>query len=420
MSIIKDNDKEIPNGWGRHTIGDIADLVSRRGPQGSVPYLEIGDIDVVNKLYALKAKSSPGICLCSEAGDVLVSKVRPTRGAIVYIDNQIYTSPAFSVLRAKGNNRYLFYSLTRQNFINYLGLREIGTTYPSCDDQDVLEYKISLPESTNEQSKIAEILAICDEAINKTDAKIEKLKKIKQGLMQDLFRYGIDENGQIRSESTHRFKDSPLGRIPEEWGVGELKKSNKVVVGYVGPIEQYYVNSDIDSIPLFSTTNIQKGKFEDHSNKFVTKAFDEKNIKSRIEGGDLILARHGESGSVALIPDDITRAQCLNVVVIKSSASTISSFLAYLFNFGQFNDRLLAAKAGSVQGVINTQIIKDLKIIKPSKPEQSRITTILSSSDEAIEKEEVYKQKLMKLKSGLMEDLLSGTVRVNHLIGEAS
>jgi len=238
--------------------------------------------------------------------------------------------------------------------------------------------------------------------------------------MQDLFRYGIDENGQIRSESTHRFKDSPLGRIPEEWGVGELKKSNKVVVGYVGPIEQYYVNSDIDSIPLFSTTNIQKGKFEDHSNKFVTKAFDEKNIKSRIEGGDLILARHGESGSVALIPDDITRAQCLNVVVIKSSASTISSFLAYLFNFGQFNDRLLAAKAGSVQGVINTQIIKDLKIIKPSKPEQSRITTILSSSDEAIEKEEVYKQKLMKLKSGLMEDLLSGTVRVNHLIGEAS
>ena len=93
-----------------------------------------------------------------------------------------------------------------------------------------------------------------------------------------------------------------------------------------------------------------------------------------------------------------------------------STFLSFLFNFPRFNDLLLATKAGSVQGVINTQVIKELKIFKPNQSEQLRIASILSRADEAIEIEEIYKQKLFALKRGLMEDLLSGTVRVNHLI----
>jgi type I restriction enzyme, S subunit len=40
--------------------------------------------------------------------------------------------------------------------------------------------------------------------------------------MQDLLTKGIDEKGNIRSEKTHKFKDSPLGRIPEEWEVVRL------------------------------------------------------------------------------------------------------------------------------------------------------------------------------------------------------
>ncbi len=55
--------------------------------------------------------------------------------------------------------------------------------------------------------------------------------------MQDLLTKGIDENGQIRSEKTHRFKNSPLGRIPEEWEVvelGEVAIPNGIVRGPFG------------------------------------------------------------------------------------------------------------------------------------------------------------------------------------------
>jgi type I restriction enzyme S subunit len=89
-----------------------------------------------------------------------------------------------------------------------------------------------LPEKEFEQRKIAEILETIDNAIEKTDKIIEKYKRIKQGLMQDLLTKGIDENGNIRDEKTHKFKDSPLGRIPEEWEVVRLGDiSNKIIDG---------------------------------------------------------------------------------------------------------------------------------------------------------------------------------------------
>jgi restriction endonuclease S subunit len=156
--------------------------------------------------------------------------VRPTRGAISLIkENFLYVSPAFSVLEAD-NSKFLLYSLSRQQFFNYLGALETGTTYPSVNDKDVMNYELPLPPLP-EQHKIAQILETVDNAIEKTEKIIEKYKRIKQGLMQDLLTKGIDEKGNIRSEKTHKFKDSPLGRIPEEWEVVRLGEILKFLKG---------------------------------------------------------------------------------------------------------------------------------------------------------------------------------------------
>ena len=89
---------------------------------------------------------------------------------------------------------------------------------------------IPLP-SLPEQEKIAEILETVDNTIEKTDAIIEKYKRIKQGLMQELLTKGIDSNWKIRSEKTHKFKDSPLGKITEEWEVKKLGEINHIIMG---------------------------------------------------------------------------------------------------------------------------------------------------------------------------------------------
>ena len=62
------------------------------------------------------------------------------------------------------------------------------------------------------------------------------------------------------------------------------------------------------------------------------------------------------------------------------------------------------------------EILKSFQFALPPLPEQQRIAEVLSQIDKVIEKEENYKRKLESLKRGLMEDLLTGKVRVNKLL----
>ena len=97
-------------------------------------------------------------------------------------------------------------------------------------------------ESTRaEQTKIAEILSTVDRAIEQTEALIAKQQRIKTGLMQDLLTRGIDEHGNLRSEKTHKFKNSPLGRIPVEWDVQPVRMLVEVIDATWSPT----ANSDV-------------------------------------------------------------------------------------------------------------------------------------------------------------------------------
>ena len=141
---------------------------------------------------------------------------------VYYYNGKASYSADTYVIKSKIDTKYLYYFLFKK--INHITFRYfIGSGLEHLQKDDLKRrFELLFPEKPEEQRKIAEILETVDNAIEKTDAIIEKYKRIKQGLMQDLLTRGIDENGQIRSEETHRFKDSPLGRIPEEWKVVEL------------------------------------------------------------------------------------------------------------------------------------------------------------------------------------------------------
>jgi type I restriction enzyme S subunit len=73
---------------------------------------------------------------------------------------------------------------------------------------------------------------------------------------------------------------------------------------------------------------------------------------------------------------------------------------------------------GSSYPAVNSKELIDVLIPLPPLPEQQRIAEILSQIDQTIEKEQQYKEKLKRIKQGLMQDLLTGKVRVNHLVEE--
>ena len=158
-----------------------------------------------------------------QRGDVLMSMVRPNLKAFALFDQALQpcvASTGFSVLRSKPETcaAFVLYSILSEDVSNQIDALVTGSNYPAINSTAIRALKILAP-SKGEQTKIAEILSTVDLAIEQTESLIAKQQRIKTGLMQDLLTRGIDEHGQLRTEQTHAFKDSPLGRIPAEWEV---------------------------------------------------------------------------------------------------------------------------------------------------------------------------------------------------------
>jgi hypothetical protein len=154
---------------------------------------------------------------------------------------------------------YFFYALS--GWEPYLKGQTSGSGIPHVD-KEVLGKLVVPAFPLPEQRKIAEILTTVDRAIEETEAMVGKQQRIKTGLMQDLLTRGIDAHGQLRTEATHAFKDSPLGRIPVEWEVGIGSDYFTLRSGI--PVENIRNDSEGETLYLkvddFNTLDNQQGE----------------------------------------------------------------------------------------------------------------------------------------------------------------
>ncbi|MFN4308263.1 restriction endonuclease subunit S [Sulfurihydrogenibium azorense] len=332
------------------------------------------------------------------------------------LEKEYILSTGFAMIETTINPRYVFQYFLSDRFNRQKDLLAEGTTQEAISNDDLERIFITYPIEFPEQQKIAEILETVDRAIEKTDKIIEKYKRIKQGLMQDLLTKGIDENGKIRSEKTHKFKDSPIGRIPEEWEVVKLLDvSNKIIDG-----THYTPTYTEDGVPFLRVIDIQqqnidldsvmKIKYEEH--KFLTK-------RCLPEYGDILYSKNGTIGISKLVDWKWEFSIFVSLCLIKPKHKKVFNiFLKYFLDSDWVKKQIiLRAKQLSVTN-LHLEEIREFIIFLPPLPEQQRIAEILSQIDNVIEKEQAYRQKLERIKKGLMEDLLTGKVRVNKLIKE--
>lgn len=313
--------------------------------------------------------------------------------------------------------KYLYYLLSLEH--GRFTFDYVEKAHPS-----VIRNLYDIPDiDLEEQQKIAEILTTIDDAIEKTDAIIEKNKRIKQGLMQDLFRYGIDEHGNIRSEKTHKFKTVKIGneeiRIPEEW---EIKIINDIVE-YVGSGVTPTGGSNVyttEGIKFIRSQNVYFSGLKDDDIVYIDTQTNSKMKRSKILAFDVLLNITGASiGRCCVVPVNYGMANVNQHVCILrccNNNNTKANYLSYYLEsyFGQHQIDILNA-GGNREG-LNYQQIKSFIIRWQDPVEQFLITDILSDINHQIRKDKIYKKKLISLKRGLMEDLLTGKVRVNHLI----
>lgn len=312
--------------------------------------------------------------------------------------------------------RYYFRGMGFRKQMNYLAQ---GSTRYNLSKVALLKYKAILP-TIPEQSKIAEILTTIDDAIEQTEKIIEKYKRIKQGLLQDLLTKGIDENGNIRSEATHKFKDSPLGRIPVEWKVESISSIlvNKEGAIKVGPFGSQLRKDELceNGYKVYGQENafykdFNIGKRYINKSKF-------KQLKScELLSGDFIISMMGTIGRCAIVPNDIEKGIMDSHLIRLRIKNYNLKLLIYLIeDYHLTKQQIKNMSVGGIMEGLNSKVIKQILIPVPPSKEQEMIVSLLDCCLNVINYEESILNKLKSIKQGLMQDLLSGKVRVTHLL----
>jgi type I restriction enzyme S subunit len=254
-----------------------------------------------------------------------------------------------------------------------------------------------------------------DRAIEQTEALIAKQQRIKTGLMQDLLTRGIDEQGNFRSEETHEFKDSPLGRIPVEWEIQPcIALCREIVVGIVIRPAQYYRS---EGVPVLRSANIKENQITTEDLVFMSDKDNETLSKSRLRTGDLVTVRTGYPGTTSVVPPELDGSNCVDIVISRPNHEKIrSEFLSIWVNSEYGKRQVLEGQGGLAQQHFNVREMRSLMVKTPDKDEQTRIEDLLmlqhTVTGGLIDKLE----KLRSLKTALMQDLLTGKVRVTSLL----
>jgi len=295
-----------------------------------------------------------------------------------------------------------------------------GLAYPQISLAQVQEIPLPSPPLP-EQRRIAEILDTLDEAIRKTEQVIAKLQQMKQGLLHDLLTRGIDENGELRDPERHpeQFKDSPLGRIPRGWQVQELGASVDILHGYAydgaffaecppGPMLLTPGNFHRDGGLYFTSTNTKwfRGKLP---RGYLLRGGDIVTVMTDLSPRTLIL------GSTVILDEgqELLHNQRIGKVVRKRSIDWESTFLALQMSSERFRRKVIVEATGTTVRHTSPAKMKANLVAKPPLSEQAFIVGSVVSYGAQIHSEVSGLAKLRSLKQGLMDDLLTGRVRVS-------
>ncbi|MGC9797327.1 restriction endonuclease subunit S [Fervidobacterium riparium] len=411
---------KLPDGWQKVKLSEIIEEVKERNITN-------------NKEYPILTSSRKGIYIQEEYFNRVVASENLSNYKIIrkneftyrsMSDDQTFVfnrlellevglvSPAYYVFKAKNSlSTFIKYFLNNSQEIKSQISKVIeGTTRTALRFNQVLKFVAMVPPLP-EQRKIAEILETIDNAIEKTDAIIEKYKRIKQGLMQDLFTKGVVSEGagererwRLRDENIDKFKDSPLGRIPEGW---KWVKLGEVITFIKGKVPNKLSNIQEHSMVIYLSPEYLRGNINE------TFFCSVKNVI--LADNDIIILFDGSNAGEIFFAEKGAIASTMAKVDIQTKFIH-KIFLYYVL---KSYERLIKSQIkGSGIPHVEKNIFELLFAPLPPLPEQRKIAEILETIDNAIEKTDAIKEKLERIKKGLMEDLLTGKVRVNHLIEE--
>jgi type I restriction enzyme S subunit len=312
--------------------------------------------------------------------------------------------------KSEFNSDFLFHFLNPE--LTAINNMTVATTVKHLSVKDLRGITKPFPPLP-EQQKIAAILTSVDEVIEKMQAQIDKLKDLKTAMMQELLTRGVGVDGKPHTE----FKDSPVGRIPKGWNVLQISTLCSHIVDCVNKTAS--VVDYQTPYKMIRTTNVRHGRVDTENVRNVSKETYEAWIRRLLpENGDLIFTREAPVGECGILKD--ARGVFLGqrtMMYRADETKTSSKFLMYSLMSDYGKQQLEDFSGGSTVPHMRVPDCGKILIKTPSKEEQYVIVNSLNSIDISIEIKETKLRKITDTKKALMQDLLTGKVRV--LVGES-
>ena len=325
------------------------------------------------------------------------------------------------------NMRWLSFVLQSSGYRNHIEIHATGTSgsMKNLPKARLLDLPVSYPPA-HEQRFIAKVLDSLDSTIRQTEAIIEKLKQVKQGLLHDLLTRGIDANGELRppqSEAPELYKESALGWMPKEWTPRALGTLADVSGGVT--LGRSISGPGVVELPYLRVANVQDGYLDLDEIKTV-QVLSSEVARYKLEPGDVLMNEGGDfdklgrgviwSGEleICLHQNHVFRVRCSRADL---DPRYLAAYSASRFGKSYF---VQASKQTTNLASINSTQLKAFPLMLPPPEEQRAIVEKLAGLDLRVESEARTKQKLLAQKSGLMDDLLTGCVRVTPLLESAA
>lgn len=357
------------------------------------------DIDALEKVSILSGENQNAV----KKGDLFFNTSSETPDEVgmcaallsdlnnVYLNSfcfgyRLYDTSVLSPLFAS----YFFNSIYGRQLMS---LYAQGSTRYNLSKSSFIKMEIPVP-SIKEQQAITSVLSDFDEHIDNLTELIEKKKAIREGALDDLL------SGRTR-----------INGFDVEWIESTIEDSTKEIITGGTPsttVDKYWGGS----IPWLASTEIHQ-KIITRATKNITKiGLNNSSAKMAPKDSVLIaLAGQGKTrGTAAFLAYPMALNQSLAALV--AADETDSKFLYYLIENMYVELRELSSGDGG-RGGLNKTLIKNINIRLPREiKEQQAIASVLTAMDEEIESLKIEKEKMIQIKEGAMDDLLTGRVRL--------
>lgn len=401
--MIAIEQKTIPWGWQKLHLGDVAEITN--GKTNSQDAVVGGKYPLFDRSVLIKKSDKflfdrEAVILPGEGAEFIPRyfkgkfDLHQRAYAIFAREEKIFSPFLFQFLFA---NRNVFAQTA------------VGSTVKSLRLPIIQKFFVNVPPIP-EQKKIAEILSTVDLEIKKTDEIIFRAEKLKKGLMQDLFTKGIGHK---------KFKKTKIGDVPEDWDVVTIKDAPiELIDGDRGV--NYPKLSDFTSggyCLFLNNKNIKEDKFLFSDIQFISRKKDETLRKGKLKRFDVVLTTRGTVGNVAFYNKNISfeNIRINSGMILLRACEELSPFYLYHLMKSPFMKKRYAdLVSGSAQPQLPIRSLEQIYIPIPPEDEQEKIVEISESIDNKININKKFKENLNKLKKGLMQDLLSGKVRVKN------